>query len=765
MNPPIPRPPSTPSELDPHPPVRGESTLRALERLASRVVEVPRRFLEDRDNPFLNLGALANLTLMVAMVTGVLLLFWYTPSHEGAYASVEAMADSPLTAGLLRSLHRYSSDAALLFVLLHGMQVFIQRRLAGPRWLAWVSGIAAVFFIWLIGWLGYWLVWDERAQALAVGTAKLMDVLPIFTDPLERTFLTDASVSSLLFFVVFFVHMLLPMLMGIALWLHLARLSRPRWLPSRALALTSVAAMIALSFIAPATSSSAAAMASHPTPDTIDAWYLLPLLLTDRLSGGLLWLVFVVSSLVLYGIPWWMVKRRKLPLAALVAPPPPPQSGPQSGPQSAPHSSPADPNEAPHTIDNDASACAPASPTHLDSPPPASPNLSLARAPTAIVDPAKCNACETCYRDCPFDAIRMVPRSDGRNFPSVAWVDDSRCIGCGICVGSCDSSGVGPSWLTQPNERRRLDAWLAADRQNETTIIFVCARSGGSRIPFDPESGLSVAYPSSRIIAVPCSAWVHPLTVERALRRGARDVVVVSCRTGGCVNREGAEWTRDRLAATREPMLRFDHADISKIKLIEADPHELPDWSSTPALSAPHAPEPPITAPRARHRRLTRSLFIAALAFTFAALTWLPSELPYPAPDAGAPELVISFKLAGDSAQVCRTRSPEELASLPAHKRTPEVCERSRGAVRLVVDVDGTRVKDERYEPSGAFADGASTAIARVPVGPGEHSVIVRLGPEAPPASLEYVTERRERFAAGRRTVVVFDRLGGFVWH
>ena len=47
-----------------------------------------------------------------------------------------------------------------------------------------------------------------------------------------RSFLTDSSVNSLLFFVVFFIHMLVPLALAFVLWLHITRLARAA-LPDR----------------------------------------------------------------------------------------------------------------------------------------------------------------------------------------------------------------------------------------------------------------------------------------------------------------------------------------------------------------------------------------------------------------------------------------------------------------------------------------------------------------------------------------------------
>ena len=85
--------------------------------------------------------------------------------------------------------------------------------------------------VWFIGWTGYWLVWDERAQLLALDTIRALDVLPIFGEPMLRLFAADRTVPSLLFFVVFFLHMVLPLGIAAGLCLHLARLSRSPLLP------------------------------------------------------------------------------------------------------------------------------------------------------------------------------------------------------------------------------------------------------------------------------------------------------------------------------------------------------------------------------------------------------------------------------------------------------------------------------------------------------------------------------------------------------
>src|SRR5690606_25198804 len=44
------------------------------------------------------------------------------------------------------------------------------------------------------------------------------------------------------------------------------------------------------------------------------------------------------------------------------------------------------------------------------------------RAPAAEVDLPNCNGCNRCVEDCPYEAIRLVPRTDGLPFPRQAEV-------------------------------------------------------------------------------------------------------------------------------------------------------------------------------------------------------------------------------------------------------------------------------------------------------------------------------------------------------
>lgn len=682
----------TPNGERVEPPVRGERLLRAGDSLFQRLDGWVGRALPEALNPFAQTGAIANTTFIVACVSGVVLLIWYSTSVHGAYGSIQDMAQAPLSAGLVRSLHRYSSDACMLFVLLHAAKLMFARRFGGARWLAWLTGLILVGALWFVGWLGYWLVWDQRAQQVALGTARMLDGLPIFADPLSRSFLTDETVNSLLFFVVFFVHMLLPLAMGIALWLHITRLSRPHFLTKKWMTIWVLVSLLAMSLLFPADAAPAAKMTAAPDGFTMDWWYLAPIALTDRLGAGALWGLVLVSGALLFSVPWLLAKGR---------------------------------------------------------------------ARVAQVIPSRCNACEQCYKDCPYDAIRMVPRPGGGRYPTVAEVDPDKCLGCGICAGSCNSAGIGLPWFDVHQQRRHVDRAVedAVAGGDAPMVAFVCAESAGAQLEIDPRSATCSELPGYRVVRVPCAGWVHTLTVERLLRRGAPGVLVVACGPGSDVYREGGKWTALRMTGQREPGLRADKVSAEHVRVLELFRHDTARLAAEArAFREQRSPRPA----GSRGRRLVAGLSLAA---ALALAIWGATRVGYAAPGLDQPELVVSFKHPGQSAEKCRDPSAEEIAKAPVHMRPKKVCERRRADVRLRVTVDGNTIVEKAYEPKGIWHDGNSIAIERIPVSAGSRLVRVEVGDTPEPTEWPHHTERRLTFDPGRRHVLLFDKLSGFGWH
>ena len=187
------------------------------------------------------------------------------------------------------------------------------------------------------------------------------------------------------------------------------------------------------------------------------------------------------------------------------------------------------------------------------------------RPAAAVVDLANCNGCARCFADCPYAAVTMQPRSDGRPLPRQAVVDPDLCAGCGICAGACPSStpfrsvaalatGIDMPQSPVDTLRGELEAALARLGQlppgPPKVVVFGChAEHGGADLT-------RVTDERAATVSMLCAAQLPPSFVEYALRAGADGVLVTGCRDGDCLYRLGNRWTEERLAALREPHLR-----------------------------------------------------------------------------------------------------------------------------------------------------------------------------------------------------------------
>jgi ferredoxin/coenzyme F420-reducing hydrogenase delta subunit len=282
------------------------SLFRRLDGLSRAIQSALGTVFPEQLNPLLHLGAAANTALIISAASGIALLFFYVPAVDQAYESLTGPV-----AHFLRTLHRYSSDACMLLVLLHILKTFAQGKFTGARWVAWFTGLGLLLTLWLDGWLGYWMLWDASGAQTAMMTAAMVDRGGLFSNPLSRGFVSHGLLNSLLFFVVFFCHIAIPLLLAAGIWLHLLRVSKPRLLTNRPLTLVLLASLILVSLVFPAPARGEADLGAVTQSYVLDPWYQLPVLLYQRVGEGMIWLVTAAVTLAAICVPWIFSVRRK----------------------------------------------------------------------------------------------------------------------------------------------------------------------------------------------------------------------------------------------------------------------------------------------------------------------------------------------------------------------------------------------------------------------------------------------------------------------
>ncbi|MHC4136507.1 MAG: cytochrome b [Planctomycetota bacterium] len=110
-----------------------------------------------------NCGLVALVVAAGGLLTGVFLAFNYAPTLEAARDSVAYVQDEVTLGWLLRGLHHWAGNLALVLAAIHGWRLFWHGAYKAPRRLLWVLG-GAVFLVLLgFAYTGYLLPGDERA--------------------------------------------------------------------------------------------------------------------------------------------------------------------------------------------------------------------------------------------------------------------------------------------------------------------------------------------------------------------------------------------------------------------------------------------------------------------------------------------------------------------------------------------------------------------------------------------------------------------------
>jgi len=256
-------------------------------------------------NPMLQLGAMGWFFYWIVIASGIYLYIFYDTGVTEAYESVEYLTHTQWYAGgIMRSFHRYASDALVLVVLLHLLREFVMDRLHGPRAFTWIVGVAVLGMLYASGITGYWIVWDKLAQYIAIATSEWLDTLPLFAKSVARNFLHDSTLSGRFFTLFVFIHIAVPLIMLLFMWIHIQRITSPRVNPPRGLATGTLAMLLALSIAFPAESQGPAVLSEVPAEIRLDWFYMFFYPLLDRYAGLLLWAAVFALTLVLFAMPW-----------------------------------------------------------------------------------------------------------------------------------------------------------------------------------------------------------------------------------------------------------------------------------------------------------------------------------------------------------------------------------------------------------------------------------------------------------------------------
>lgn len=119
------------------------------------------------------LGTLCALTFLVLVATGMILAFYYVPSPDKAWDSVNYISNQVPLGDILRGIHHWGAGLMVFLVFCHLMVTYVHGSYIAPRQITWITGVCLFLTTLGLGFTGYLLPWDMKAYWATVVGANL----------------------------------------------------------------------------------------------------------------------------------------------------------------------------------------------------------------------------------------------------------------------------------------------------------------------------------------------------------------------------------------------------------------------------------------------------------------------------------------------------------------------------------------------------------------------------------------------------------------
>ena len=170
-------------------------------------------------------GSFSLLVLFIQIITGIWLAMEYTPTHDGAFASVQHIMRDVRYGWLLRFMHTTGASAFFVVVYLHMYRGLIYCSYQKPRELIWLIGMLIYITLLFEAFTGYVLPWGQMSYWGAAVITSFASAIPLIGKYLVVWLRGDFTVSGVTLHRFFSLHVTaVPLLLLLLVFLHLVAL-------------------------------------------------------------------------------------------------------------------------------------------------------------------------------------------------------------------------------------------------------------------------------------------------------------------------------------------------------------------------------------------------------------------------------------------------------------------------------------------------------------------------------------------------------------
>jgi len=183
------------------------------------VFPTPRNF-----NYFWNFGALAMVTLIVMILTGIVLAMNYQPNSMLAFDSVQHIMRDVNYGWLIRYVHQNGASMFFIVTYIHIFRGLYYGSYKAPRELLWIIGVVILLLMMATAFMGYVLPWGQMSYWGATVITNLFSAFPGIGKYIVTLLWGGFSVDQPTLNRFFSLHYLLPFVLVGVVFLHVAAL-------------------------------------------------------------------------------------------------------------------------------------------------------------------------------------------------------------------------------------------------------------------------------------------------------------------------------------------------------------------------------------------------------------------------------------------------------------------------------------------------------------------------------------------------------------
>jgi quinol-cytochrome oxidoreductase complex cytochrome b subunit len=171
-----------------------------------------------------NFGFLSGICMSIQIVTGVFLAMHYVANIDYAFISVEHIMRDVDFGWLIRYAHANGASFFFICVYIHIFRGLYYNSYLQPRGVLWVLGVAILFLMIGIAFLGYVLPWGQMSFWAATVITNLASAIPIVGEDIVQWLWGGFCVDNATLNRFFSLHYVLPFVLAFLVLLHLIAL-------------------------------------------------------------------------------------------------------------------------------------------------------------------------------------------------------------------------------------------------------------------------------------------------------------------------------------------------------------------------------------------------------------------------------------------------------------------------------------------------------------------------------------------------------------